>query len=58
LYSCHKIGLLVLFMHDVADILLEMTKLMRYLAARKDNPHSSRWRQASYVGFSIFTLCW
>jgi hypothetical protein len=58
LYSFHKIGLLVLFLHDIADIWLEMTKMMRCLSAQEGNPQCSRWRQGSYVSFSIFTLSW
>ena len=57
-FRYHKIGLLVLFMHDVTDIFLEITKLMRYLTVRKGGRVSQFWDYASQGGFVIFTVSW
>jgi ceramide synthetase len=53
----HKIGLLVLFVHDVTDILLEFTKLNVYLKNR-DKKYYPIHEHVSNVGFAIFTLAW
>ncbi|CAF1139737.1 unnamed protein product [Adineta ricciae] len=50
----HRVGLLVLFCHDIADIWLELTKIVRYLNTKQDN----RFEQASYLGFSLLVVCW
>ncbi|UJR19075.1 hypothetical protein I4U23_022206 [Adineta vaga] len=50
----HRVGLLVLFCHDIADIWLEITKIIRYLNTKQDK----RWEQISYIGFTIFVICW
>ncbi|CAF1297334.1 unnamed protein product [Adineta steineri] len=50
----HRIGLLVLCCHDIADIWLELSKTVRYLNTRQNN----RWEQASYISFSMLIVCW
>ena len=57
-FRYHKIGLLVLFMHDVTDIFMEITKLMRYLTVRKGGRVSPFWDYASQAGFATFTVSW
>lgn len=57
-FSYHKVGLLVLFVHDITDIWLELAKALHYLSLRKGK------QQLQYIeslanGCSImFVLCW
>ncbi|CAF1365976.1 unnamed protein product [Rotaria magnacalcarata] len=54
----HKIGLLVFFMHDITDICLEATKLMRHVFVRQDGQKHHMWYHASHGSFVIFVVCW
>ena len=58
LYSYHKIGLLVLFVHDITDIWLELAKALHYLSSRKGGREFPRWETAANVCFLIFVSCW
>lgn len=58
MYSYHKIGLLVLFVHDITDIWLELTKVLHYLDTREDGSKSRFWENSASVCFVIFTLSW
>ncbi|CAF0882433.1 unnamed protein product [Adineta steineri] len=51
----HKIGLLVLFVHDITDIWLELTKVLHYLGSRENG---KLWEHAASGCFIIFTFCW
>jgi ceramide synthetase len=53
----HKIGLLVLFVHDVTDILLEFTKCNVYIKNRGGKFHSIN-EIISNIGFTAFTAAW
>jgi len=54
----HKIGLLVLFVHDITDIWLEMTKLFHYLAIRQGKKKYPSWETAATCCFVMFTVFW
>ena len=58
--SCryHKVGALVLFLHDMADMCLQVTKLMRYMSSRQNGRQCSGWQQGSYLSILIFSVCW
>ena len=56
-YRYHKNGILVLFMHDVADILLEFTKCNVYMKKRNGRIYSIH-EYVSNVGFVAFALVW
>lgn len=53
----HKIGILVIFVHDVTDILLEFTKCNVYLKNRNGKFYSFHDMIAN-IGFVTFTLAW
>ena len=53
----HKIGILVLFVHDVADICLEFTKCNVYMKNRGGKYYPSHDHIAT-VGFLIFAVIW
>ena len=53
----HKIGLLVLFVHDVTDILLEFTKLNVYLKNRNKKYYAIH-EHVSNIGFATFAFAW
>lgn len=53
----HKIGTLVLLVHDITDIQLEFTKLNIYLRNRYGVKHMLHEHLAN-IGFGIFTVCW
>jgi ceramide synthetase len=53
----HKIGVLVLFVHDITDILLEFTKLNVYLKNRHKKVYVIH-EYASNVGFAVFAIAW
>ena len=57
-FSYHKIGLLVLFVHDITDIWLELTKVLHYLSMRANGTQSLFWESAATGSFIIFTFCW
>jgi len=57
-FSYHKIGLLVLFVHDITDIWLELTKVLHYLATRADGRQYPLWETAATGCFIMFTLSW
>ncbi|CAF1088995.1 unnamed protein product [Rotaria sordida] len=54
----HKIGLLVLFVHDITDIWLELTKLLHYMRSREDGRDYPMWETAATFGFIMFTFTW
>jgi len=54
----HKVGLLVLFVHDITDIWLELAKALHYLYFRKGNRECPRWETAANGCFAMFVLCW
>ncbi|CAF3963512.1 unnamed protein product [Adineta steineri] len=54
----HKIGLLVLFVHDIGDVWLELTKLLHYMSTRDGGRKRPLFEHAASGGFVIFTLCW
>ena len=53
----HKIGLNVLFVHDITDILLEFTKLNVYLKKR-NGKFFPMHEHVSNIGFALFTFAW
>ncbi|CAF0754186.1 unnamed protein product [Didymodactylos carnosus] len=53
----HKVGLLVLFAHDITDIWLELTKLLHYLS-RQNGKDCPNWELAATCTFIMFTICW
>lgn len=57
-FSYHKIGLLVLFVHDITDIWLELAKALHYLSVRKGKRECPRWETAANAAFVMFVLCW
>jgi len=57
-YSYHKIGLLVLFVHDITDVWLELTKALHYLGSRENGRECPYWENAASGCFIIFTFCW
>ncbi|CAF2546525.1 unnamed protein product [Rotaria sp. Silwood2] len=54
----HKIGLLVLYVHDITDIWLELTKALHYLGSREDGRQYPIWETAASGCFIMFTFCW
>ncbi|UJR11579.1 hypothetical protein I4U23_015759 [Adineta vaga] len=54
----HKIGLLVLFVLDIADVLLELTKLLHYLSSRQGGKKYPQFENAANGTFILFALCW
>lgn len=56
-FSYHKVGLLVLFVHDITDIWLELAKVFHYLSMRQGR-ELRYWETAANGGFVIFILCW
>ncbi|CAF3032443.1 unnamed protein product [Rotaria socialis] len=54
----HKIGLLVLFVHDITDIWLELTKFLHYLGSRQNGREYPMWETAASCCFIVFTFCW
>lgn len=53
----HKIGLMVLFVHDVTDILLEFTKCNVHLKNRSKKFYPLHEKISNY-GFAAFTIAW
>lgn len=53
----HKIGLMVLFVHDATDILLEFTKCNVYLKNRNGKFYAYH-EHISNICFAAFTLAW
>lgn len=58
LSSYHKVGLLVLFVHDITDVWLELAKLFHYLSLRKGHREYPLWETAANGCSVIFVLCW
>lgn len=54
----HKIGLLVLFVHDITDIWLELTKVLHYLSIQENGRESLFWESTATFSFIMFTFCW
>ncbi len=54
----HKIGLVVLFVHDIADIWLDLTKMLHYMGSRQGGRKCPGFENAASGSFIIFTLCW
>ncbi|RNA41209.1 ceramide synthase 1, partial [Brachionus plicatilis] len=53
----HRFGILVLFFHDVNDLLLEFTKCNVYLKERNGKFYSFH-ETISFIGFGTFTITW
>lgn len=53
----HKIGLLVLFVHDITDIFLESAKCNVYLKNR-NGTYYPLYEHLANIGFGIFTVTW
>lgn len=53
----HKIGILVIFTHDVTDILLEYTKCAIYLKNRNGKMYQY-FEDISNIGFLVFAVSW
>ncbi|CAH8440814.1 unnamed protein product [Dicrocoelium dendriticum] len=53
----HRIGALVLFLHDLNDVFLEVAKVNVYVRARHGKPHAYNiW--ISNLFFALFTVSW
>lgn len=53
----HKMGSLVLFLHDVSDVFLELTKINVYMKSRGHGYH--KWSDhLATLAFIFFTLSW
>ena len=51
----HNIGLLVLFVLDIGDVVLELSKTIVYFKVRNDKEHY--WPELfANIGFACFTL--
>ena len=57
-FRYHKIGLLVLYVHDITDIWLELTKVFHYMETRQGNRECPVWKLAASGCFLTFTFCW
>ena len=59
LHSCryHYIGLLLLFIQDIGDVSLEVTKSILYFKTRNGKDHKGPEMLAN-IGFAFFTLQW
>lgn len=57
-FRYHKVGLLVLFVHDIADLWLDLTKLLHYLGVRQGGRKIRQYENAASATFVIFTLSW
>ena len=57
LWRYHKIGIMVLFVHDATDILLEFTKCNVYLKNRGGKYYAYHDHIAN-IGFVAFTIAW
>ena len=56
-YSFHIIGLVVLFIQDIGDVLLELSKAFVYFKVR--DGEDCFWTDvAANVTFTIFTIQW
>jgi ceramide synthetase len=53
----HNIGLLVIFLHDLNDVLLDGSKCLLYMKNR-DGKEYPQWDTAATVGFTIFSIVW
>ena len=53
----HKVGILVLFLHDISDVQLEFTKLNVYFKSRGGSHHRLH-ALAADVGCLSFSLSW
>jgi sphingoid base N-stearoyltransferase len=53
----HKIGLMVIFVHDITDILLEFTKCNVYLRKRNGRTYNIH-EHISNICFGFFTIVW
>lgn len=51
----HDIGMLVLFLHDISDVILEITKINAYLKKRNGKTYAiHEWiANASFIAFAI-----
>ena len=54
-FRCHKIGLVVLYLHDNADVALESTKILTCFNNREKNRF---WDFLTTCGFLSFTVTW
>ena len=53
----HKIGLVVLFLHDIADVFLELTKIMKCFQNRTTTSRSA-YHVITSLGFIFFASSW
>eukprot|EP00112_Aurelia_sp_Birch-Aquarium-sp1_P017696 Seg413.7 transcript_id=Seg413.7/GoldUCD/mRNA.D3Y31 product="Ceramide synthase 1" protein_id=Seg413.7/GoldUCD/D3Y31 len=53
----HKIGLVVLFLHDIADVCLELTKIIKCFQNR-DKAGKSVYHLLTGIGFVVFASAW
>lgn len=56
-FSHHQAGMVVLFLHDISDVLLEVTKMNTYLKKRAGRTYAVHDVAAS-VSFCLFALSW
>lgn len=56
-FRYHKFGLLIFFVHDVTDILLEFTKCNVYLKKRNRRTYDFH-EYLSNIGFVAFAISW
>ncbi|XP_065841997.1 ceramide synthase 1-like [Oscarella lobularis] len=53
----HNIGLVLLFLHDLNDVVLEISKCFLYMKTRDGKDHSV-WEVLANIGFGIFMITW
>eukprot|EP00126_Sphaerothecum_destruens_P002058 Sdes_comp15499_c0_seq1m4432 len=53
----HRVGLMVLYVHDFCDVCLEFTKCLVYFKVR-DGKHDRLMEALSNAGFAVFTISW
>ncbi|XP_065841448.1 ceramide synthase 1-like [Oscarella lobularis] len=53
----HFIGVLLIFLHDCNDVLLEYSKCMLYLK-KQGNKECPHWELRANIGFGIFMVTW
>lgn len=54
--SQHRVGLCVLFLHDMSDVLLYSTKVLHYLDSFGHVQYRRYWSAASHVAFVAFAV--
>ena len=56
-FRYHFIGVLLIFLHDCNDVLLEYSKCMLYLK-KQGNKECPHWELRANIGFGIFMVTW